>query len=104
MISYVHEAANCAKKVICVLSDDTDMFVLLVYWVFRQQLACKVQMEHWDETVLDINSTCADLGPKSLQLLGMHALTGCNTTSYPYAKGQVSAPKTIVWFSHKARV
>ena len=53
-------------------------------------------MERWDGTVLDINSTCADLGPKSLQLLGMHALTGCDTTSYPYAKGKVSALKTML--------
>ena len=33
---------------------------------------------------------------KSLQLLGMHALTGCDGTSYPYAKGKVSALKTIL--------
>ena len=96
MISYVLEAANCGKKVIRVLSDDTDVLVLLVYWVFRRQLACKVQMERWDGTVLDINYTCADLGPKSLQLLGMHALTGCDTTSYPYAKGKVIALKTML--------
>ena len=33
---------------------------------------------------------------KSLQLLGMHALTGCDTTSYSYAKGKVSALKAIL--------
>ena len=31
MISYVHQAANHCKSVIRVLSDDTDVFVLLVY-------------------------------------------------------------------------
>ena len=33
---------------------------------------------------------------KSLQLLGMHALTGCDGTSYPYAKGKVIALKTML--------
>ena len=68
-----------------VLSDHTDMFVLLVYWVYRAdlELLYKVQMERWDRTVLYINATSVDLGPKCLQLLGMHALSGCDTTSYP---------------------
>ena len=73
---YIPGAANFSKNVIHVLSDDTDVLVLLIYWVglFREKLKCKVQMERWDGTVLDNNATCADLGPKCLQLLGMHAL------------------------------
>ena len=66
MISYVLVAATSGKGVIRVLSDDTDVFVLLVYWVYWADLQCKVQMERWDGTVLDINATCADLGPKCL--------------------------------------
>ena len=38
-------------------------------------------MECWDGTVLDTNATCNRLGLKCLQLIGMHALTGCDTTS-----------------------
>lgn len=72
------------------------VFVLLVYWVFGQQLACRVQMERWDGAVLDIISTCADPGQKSLQLLRMHALTGYQTTSYPYVIGKLNALKTMV--------
>ena len=53
-------------------------------------------MERWDGIVLDINATCADLGPQCLQLLGMHAISGCDTTSYPYAKGKFSALKTML--------
>jgi len=33
MISYLLQAASCGKEVIRVLSDDTDVFMLLVYWV-----------------------------------------------------------------------
>ncbi len=35
----------------------------------RAALQCKVQMERWNGTVLDINATCAELGSKCLQLL-----------------------------------
>ena len=92
------KAAENGKRVICVLIDDTDVFVLLVYWVYQAdlELLCKVQMERWDRMVLNINATCADLGPKCLQLLGMHALSGCNTTSYPYDKGKISALNTLL--------
>lgn len=98
MISYLLEAARSGKNVIRVLSDDTDVFVLLVYWVFRAGLtmSCTVQMERWDGTVLDINATCNKLGPKCLQLLAMHALSGCDTTSYPYGKGKISALNTLL--------
>ena len=97
MVSYVLQAGNCGNKdVIRVLSDDTDVFVLLIYWVYRAELQCKVQMERWDGTVLDINATCVELGTKSLQLLGIHALSGCDTTSYPYGKGKISALNTLL--------
>ena len=52
---------------------------------------CQMQMERWDGAVLDINQTCTKLSSKCLQLLGMHALTGCDTTSFPFNKGKVSA-------------
>ena len=55
-------------------------------------------MERWDGTVLNINATCADLGPKCLQLLGIHALSGCDTTSYPYGKRKISALN--IWLAH----
>nr|CAD7603913.1 unnamed protein product [Timema genevievae] len=50
-----------------------------------------VQMEWWDGMVLNNNGTCAKLRPKCLQLLGMHALSGCDTTLYPLANEGCSA-------------
>ena len=98
MVSYVLKYANNGKGVIRVLSDDTDVFVLLVYWVYQAdlELLCKVQTEWWDGAVLNINATCADLGLKCLQLLGMHALSRCDTTSYPYGKAKMSAFNTLI--------
>ena len=95
MISYVLQAANNGKDVIRVLSDDTDVFVL-VYWVYKAEMQCKVQMQRWDGTMLDINATCADIGPKCLQLLGMHSLSGWDTTSYLFGKGKISALQTML--------
>ena len=66
---------------ICILWDDIDVFVLLANWVNRADLQCKVQMERWDGSVLGISATCNDIGQKCLQLLGMHVLSGCDTTS-----------------------
>ena len=46
--------------------------------------------------IYDINGICIDLGQKCLQLLCLHALSGCDSTSYPYGKGNVTALNTIV--------
>jgi len=83
MIAYMLQAAEFDEDVIRILSDYTDVFVMLVYWVWRMQLHCSVQMERWNGVVVDINATCTELGPKCLQLIGMHVLNGCDTVSYP---------------------
>ena len=59
-------------------------------------LQCKVQMERLDGSVLDIKAICAILGQKCLQLLCMYGLSGCNTTFYPYGKGNATALNTMV--------
>ena len=95
IVSHVSQSAELGKKTIRVLSDDTDMFVLLVYWVWKNQIQSRVHMERWDHTILDINATCANLGDKCGQLLGAHALSGCDTTSYLFGKGKVLAINTL---------
>ena len=91
IISHVLRASSEGKNVIRVKSDDSDVFVLLVYMVYKKKIKAKVEMEKWDGTVLNINETCKNLGEKSLQILGMHALSGCDTTSYTCGKGKGSA-------------
>ena len=51
MISYLLMAAESDTRVIRILSDDTDVFVLLVYWVYRNKIQATVQMERWDGAV-----------------------------------------------------
>ena len=74
------------------------IFVLLVYWTWRCDLDDRlaVQMKKWDGVVLDGNATCAHLGSTVCsQLLGAHAITGCDTVSYPFGKGNASMLKTL---------
>ena len=92
----LHCKSSALENVICILRDDTDVCVLLAYWVNQADLQCKVQMEHWDGSVLDIYAICADLSQKCLQLLCMLALSGCDTTTYPSGKGNVIALNTMV--------
>ena len=98
IISYMLQASYDGCHVVRVLSDDTDIFVLLVYWTWRCDLQDRlaVQMEKWDGVVLDVNATCAHLGSTVCsQLLGAHAITGCDTVSYPFGKGKASMLKTV---------
>ena len=52
MIAYLLQAAESGKLVIRILTDDTDVFVLLVYWVWQIQLNSAVQMERWNGVVI----------------------------------------------------
>ena len=45
MIAYIPQAAEFGKDVIRILSHDTDVFVMLVYWVWKIRLHCSMQME-----------------------------------------------------------
>ena len=95
-VTIVLEATKSDQSVIRVLSDDIDVLVLLAYWLNRADMHCKVQMERWDGSVLDINAIRADLGQKRLQLPGMLTLSRCDTTSYPYDKGNVTALSIMI--------
>ena len=91
MIAYLLQAAESEKSVIRILTDDTDVFVLLVHWVWKMELHSAVQMERWNGVVININATWLLLGCKCLQLPVMHAISGCDTVSFPFNEGKISA-------------
>ena len=46
--------------------------------------------------ILDIKSTIEKLGQRKChQILGLHALSGYDTVSYPFGKGNISALKLL---------
>ena len=96
LCSYMLKAVAEGSQTIRILSNDTDVFVLLVYWTSRMRVVTKIQMEKWNGDVLDINKTVQQLGPRRCsQLLGVHTLSGCDTVSYPFGKGKQSALKLL---------
>ena len=79
LCSYMLKPVAEGAQTIRILSDDTDVFILLVYWISRMQVFAKIQMEKWNGDVLVINETVQRLGPrKCSQFLGIHALSGFN--------------------------
>ena len=56
-IFYFIDAANSGKLMIRVLTEDTDVFVLLVCWMYQMDMDCKMQMERWHMTMLG-HSVC----------------------------------------------
>ncbi|KAJ8400372.1 hypothetical protein AAFF_G00397550 [Aldrovandia affinis] len=93
LISYMLDAARRGATTVHILSNDTDVFVLMVYWCWKVGITCHLQMERWDGTVLNINSTVENLSEQCRSILAMHALSRCYTTSYPAGKGKVSVLK-----------
>ena len=96
LCSHMLHGAVDGVQTIRILSDDTDVFVLLVYWTSRMRVVDNIQMEKWNGDVLDVNKTIEQLGlRKCCQLLGLQALSGCDTVSYPFGKGKKSAIKLL---------
>ena len=59
-------------------------------------VVANIHMEKWNDDVLDVSKTIEQLGPrKCSQLLGLHALLGCDTVSYPFGKGNTSALRLL---------
>ena len=89
LCSHMLHAAVDGVQTIGILSDETDVFVFLVYWTSRMRVVDNIQMEKWNGDVLDVNKTIEQLGlRKCSQLLGLHALSGCDMVSYPFGKGK----------------
>ena len=82
IISYLLEPVKTYKNTLRVMTHTSLIFVLLIFWVWSLQLTASVQLDRWCGATLDINESSSFLGPKSHQLLGMHALSGCDTVSY----------------------
>ena len=90
------EVAASSAETVRIVCDDTDVFVLLVYWTWRKTIRKNIQMEKWDGTMPDIHATVDKLRDTCGQLLGMQPLSGCDTVSYPTGKGNKFALKVLM--------
>ena len=87
LISYLLRA-SLHKKHIQVVSDDTDIFVLLVYFTWYYNPTAKISMKKYSGQFIDINATVSKYGDKCSNILATHSLSGCDSVSYPYRKGK----------------
>ena len=80
IIQQVVSVANGGARHISVLSDDTDVFILLLYHFSQQNLQCSLTMEGTvsGRAVIDIAATVEKHARIILQLAAAHALTGCD--------------------------
>ena len=62
IISYMLRFAAAGASVILIVCDDSDVFILAVYWMWNKQVKCHVQFEMCDHTMLDVNATVAAFG------------------------------------------
>ena len=53
-------------------------------------------MKKYDGKVIDITATVEKLGDKRLDLMPAHALSGCDSVSYPFGKGKLTAIDLIL--------
>ena len=70
-------------KIVQVLADDNDIFVLLVFFIWKWKADIQDTMKKTDGTVIDINKSASSLGRSANPLLVFYALTGRDGTSYP---------------------
>ena len=71
--------ASPHKKHIQVLADDTDIFVLLVYFIWYYNPTAKISMRKYNGQFIGINATVSKYGDKCSNILATHSLSGCDS-------------------------
>ena len=69
----------------CLVGNDTDLLVLLIYYANAETQNLYVKTE---SRVLDVNHTRQKLGDISKHIIFLHAFFGCDTTSTVYGVGK----------------
>ena len=87
------EQETCIK-VIC---DDTDVYVLLMYFYQTQNLQCTLLMQSpiSGRSVLDVGASASRHAAIIPYLLAAHALTGCDTVAYMFGIGKATMLKVL---------
>ena len=86
---------------IIVLSDDTDVLILLLHFL---HLWVQPQLRIWMLTMkeyISINDIAAALGPNCTKLVGLHSITGCDTTSFISGITKIKGYKRLIDSKHQ---
>jgi len=98
-IIIVQQALKCASEAskLSVVSDDTDVFVLLVHFYKKANLTLQLTMESpsKEKTIVDIKQTVVKHDKIVNELLPAHALSGCDTVACYFGLGKGCVLKTL---------
>ena len=76
-VNLVSYTLMMSKEHVCrqiqVVSDDTDVFVLLVHFYWKLRRFAAIKMKQFDGKTIDINETTMTLADKCVQLLPIYA-------------------------------
>ena len=98
MVQQMLVLAFAGASRIRVVSDDTDVFILLLHFYHAYQLSCNLSMESTtigSRTVIDIGSTVNQHQDIMKGLLACHALSGCDTVAKFTGIGKATALKVL---------
>ena len=79
----VQQISRIEVGTVLVVADDTDTFVLLLYFCHQGSISCEVLMVSpiQRRSVLDINAAVEEHSSIVPDLLAAHGLTGCDTVA-----------------------
>ena len=89
----IHLAKEDEGSRIRVLSDDTDVFAMLVFFVSKENVQSSMTMESpvQGRACIDIRETARQHASIVSSLLPLHALTGCDSVAAMYGIGKTKA-------------
>ena len=85
-VEYLESLGCCSIKVI---SDDTDVFVLLVHYYAEKNFTSTMEPASQGHSSANIGSTVAKHRSIAPQLLSAHALSGCDTVASYFGIGKI---------------
>ena len=93
----VQQVARITDETVIVVADDTDIFLLLLYFCSRGDITCNVLMASpvSGRAVLDISATVQKHKRIITELLQTHELTGCDTVASCFGIGKVTGLKVL---------
>ena len=106
IIQQVLYLASIGIKNIRVVADDTDIFVLLLFYYATRQLTCNVVMAgtRQGRTTIDIKATVNNNRDIIPDLLAAHVLSGCDTVAYLWGVGKVTVLKVLSSGKHLTKL
>ena len=103
VVQQAMKAVSNGYQEVKVLSDDTDVFALLVHWYDKHEFDAPMYMESPKKntkTCVDIRQSASNCVESLDGLLRVHALSGCDTVSSFYGIGKPTALNTAATGNH----